>query len=108
MRPKTWWALPLVMMVVVPAAAQKPAPSPFVEALDAVAQQQLKARASAVAAIRDIPSAQARKAAVRQRVLSLIGGLPDYRGPLNPRVTKTTARDGYAIDNVMFESLPGY
>jgi len=45
---------------------------------------------------------------VREKVLSLIGGLPDYRGPLRPRVTKTTPRDGYVIENVMFDSLPDY
>ena len=38
----------------------------------------------------------------------LIGGLPDYRGPLNARVTKTTRRDGFVIEHVIFESLPGY
>jgi dienelactone hydrolase len=100
--------LALLAVMAVPAAAQQPASSPFVTALDAVAQQQLKARAAAIAAIRDTTAAEARKAAVRQRVLRLIGGLPDYRGPLNPRVTKTTARDGYAIEHVLFESLPGY
>ena len=39
-------------------------------------------------------AAEARKKAVREKVLSLIGGLPDYRGPLRPRVTRTTPREG--------------
>src|SRR4051812_27087887 len=78
------------------------------KALNGIAGQQLKQRADAIAAIRDHASAEARKAEVRRRVLSLIGGLPEYRGPLNARVTKTTKREGFAIDHVIFESLPGY
>lgn len=108
MKPGLCGLLVLMAAMVAPVTAQKQPSSAFVEALDAVAQQQLKTRAAAIAAIRDMPAVEARKAAVRQRVLSLIGGLPDYRGPLNARVTKTTTRDGYAIEHVMFESLPGY
>ncbi|MEP6918597.1 MAG: acetylxylan esterase [Acidobacteriota bacterium] len=89
------------------AAFQSPG-APLLRELTAIAAGQLKERADAIAAIRDQPAAQARKAAVRQRILSLIGGLPDYQGPLNARVTKTTRRDGFVIEHVLFESLPGY
>jgi dienelactone hydrolase len=82
--------------------------SPLLRELNTIAQQQLGARADAVTAIRDRAAAEARKAEVRGRILSLIGGLPDYRGPLNARVTKTTKREGFLIDNVLFESLPNY
>jgi len=97
----------LLLAAVVPLTAQS-SRTPFVSALDAVAQRHLKARAAEIAAIKDVAGAKARNAAVRERVLSLIGGLPDYHGPLNARVTKTTPRNGYAIEHVMFESLPGY
>ena len=60
--------------------------------LDAIAQRQLKARGDAIAGIQDTNAAKTRSAQVRERVLALIGGLPDYRGPLNARVTKTTPR----------------
>ena len=83
-------------------------PPPLLKALNALAQQQLDRRALAIAAIRDLPSAAKRQAEVRQRVLTLIGGLPDYHGTLNAKVTRTTRRDGFSIDNVRFESLPGY
>lgn len=91
-----------------PMTNAQPAQSPLVHELNAVAQRQLRARAEAIAAIRDVAAAQARQATVRARVLSLIGGLPEYRGPLNARVTKSTRRDGFTIDHVLFESLPGY
>lgn len=76
--------------------------------LDAIAQRQLRTRGEAVAAIRERTAAQARQKDVRARILSLIGGLPDFHGPLNARVTRTTPRDGFTIDHVLFESLPGY
>jgi dienelactone hydrolase len=91
-----------------PAAEAQESPSPVLEELKAIADRQLKERADAVAAIRDEAAARARQTEVRARILSLIGGLPDYRGPLNARVTKTTRREGFAIDHVLFESLPGY
>jgi len=82
--------------------------SPVLVELNAIAQGQLRARANTVAAIRDTAAAQARQKQVRERILSLIGGLPEYRGPLNARVTKTTRRDGFVIEHVLFESLPQY
>ena len=82
--------------------------SPLLIELNAIAQGQLRERAKTVGAIRDTAAAQARQKQVRDRILSLIGGLPEYRGPLNARVTKTTRRDGFSIDHVLFESLPQY
>ena len=101
-----WWWVAVSLAAVVPAGAQSP--SPFLAALDAIAQRQLRARADVIAGIKDTAAAEARKKAVREKVLALIGGLPDYQGPLRPRVTKTTPRDGYVIENVMFDSLPDY
>jgi dienelactone hydrolase len=82
--------------------------SPLLIELNAIAQRQLGDRAKDVAAIRDTAAAQARQKQVRERILSLIGGLPEYRGPLNARVTKTTRREGFVIEHVLFESLPQY
>ena len=106
--PQTRSKLAIALLALVVLTAQAPRPSPFVSALDEIAQRQLKARASTIAGIKDTAAAQARNAAVRARVLSLLGGLPESGGPLNARVTKTTPRPGYVIEHVMFESLPGY
>lgn len=97
-----------VCACVMPAAAAQGPPSPLLKELSAIAERQLHDRADVVAAIRDTSKAEARRAEVRTRILSLIGGLPDYRGPLNARVTKTIRRDGFVIDHVLFESLPDY
>jgi dienelactone hydrolase len=92
----------------VTAAHAQQSASPLLTELNAIAQRQLRERAETVAAIHDTAAAQVRQKQVRERILSLIGGLPEYRGPLNARVTKTTRREGFIIDHVVFESLPQY
>ncbi|MCA9012899.1 MAG: hypothetical protein KDB01_24275, partial [Planctomycetaceae bacterium] len=44
---------------------------------------------------------------VRDRIQESFGPFPE-RTPLNARVTGTTERDGYRIENVIFESRPGF
>ena len=102
------WVASFVLTLAWPAGAQPPRPSEFLKALDGLAQRQLEMRAAAIDAIRDTTGADARKAVVRRRVLELIGGLPDYRGPLRPQVTKITPQAGYVIEHLTFESLPGF
>ena len=81
---------------------------PFLGWLDRVAQGQLDQREKAVASIRTVAAADARKALVRKKLNELIGGLPSflYSGPLNARVTGRLQRDSYTIEKVIFESLP--
>jgi hypothetical protein len=45
---------------------------------------------------------------VREKILKVLGGLPDYNGPLNARITRTIHADGYSIDKLIFESLPKF
>jgi Acetyl xylan esterase (AXE1) len=44
---------------------------------------------------------------LRKKALALIGGLPIERTPLDARVTGTIRMEGYRIDKLVFESLPG-
>jgi alpha/beta hydrolase family protein len=44
---------------------------------------------------------------LRAKALTLIGGLPAEKTPLQARVTGTIAREGYRIEKLLFESLPG-
>jgi hypothetical protein len=69
-------------------------------AFDAVRQ----ARFARVATEADLVSLQDE---LRRKALALIGGLPEARTPLNARVTGTIPMDGYRIDKLVFESLPG-
>src|SRR3989454_8491613 len=87
---------------------QSPSTDPFLAWLDRIAQQQLDDRERAIAAIRARADAARRKAMVRAKVTALIGGLPTYSGPLNPRVTGRLQSDTHTIEKVIFESLPGF
>jgi len=49
-----------------------------------------------------------RQTTVRQAMLTTLGGLPTTKTPLNARVTASFARDGYRVENIMFESQPGF
>ena len=80
---------------------------PLLELLDRAAQSQLDNREDAIAAIRDRTGAEHRKQAVRAKLMAILGGLPEYAGPLRARVTGTIPAAGYAIEQVIFESLPG-
>ena len=41
-------------------------------------------------------------------MLELIGGLPQFRTPLNARVTGVFERPGYRVEKLIFDSLPGF
>jgi dienelactone hydrolase len=51
--------------------------------------------------------AEAYVQAVRLKIRDSFGPHPE-KTPLNPRVTKTVERDAYRIENVIFESRPGF
>jgi cephalosporin-C deacetylase-like acetyl esterase len=88
--------------------AQQPAPDPLLRWMDQIAQQQLQRRENEIARIHTVADAERRKQYVRQTILSLLGGLPDYNGPLNPRITGSIQSENYTIEKVIFESLPGF
>ena len=88
--------------------AQQPDRDPLLRWMDQIAQQQLQKREKAIAGIHTVADAERRKKTVRETFLSLIGGLPDYSGPLNPRITGSIQGEGYTIEKVIFESLPGF
>ncbi len=73
-----------------------------------IAQAQLAERGKKIAAIKTIEQARERQQWVRRRVLELIGGLPDYTGPLNSRTTGTLDGGTFTIEKIAFESLPSY
>ena len=80
----------------------------FLDWMNHIAQQQLDRREAAVKGVQTIDQAEARKREVRAKILDLIGGLPDYDGPLNARITGSLERPRYVIEKVIFESLPQY
>ena len=89
-------------------SAQQPAPDPLLRWMDQIAQRQLQQRENAISEIRSVADAEGRKQFVRETFLALIGGLPDYNGPLNPRITGRIESGNYTIEKVILESLPGF
>jgi len=83
-------------------------PDPFLDWMNRTAQQQLDKRDAAISAIHTVAEAEQRKKWVRETLLDLLGGLPDYRGPLNAKITGRIDADGFTIEKVLFESQPGF
>ncbi|MCL4194209.1 MAG: acetylxylan esterase, partial [Thermoguttaceae bacterium] len=59
------------------------------------------------AALKTKADAERYVADVRQKIMESFGPFPE-RTPLNAKVTGTVDRDAYTIENVMFESRPGF
>jgi hypothetical protein len=72
------------------------------------AWQQDEERQATLRAIRTEAELQALRADLRRKLLSMIGGLPQDKTPLNTEVTGRIQLRGYHIENVIFESLPGF
>lgn len=48
-----------------------------------------------------------RRRELRAKMVGRLGGFPSERTPLNAKVTGTAVRNGYRVENIMFESRPG-
>ena len=87
--------------------AQEPKLDPLLRWMNGIAQQQLQERENAIAEIRTVSEAERRRGSVRAKLLDLLGGLPDYNGALNPRITGSIKNEFYTIEKVIFENWMG-
>ena len=62
---------------------------------------------AAVAAIASSEELTAKQAEWRAAWLDAMGGLPEGRTPLNARVAGVAECDGFRMENIVFESMPG-
>jgi cephalosporin-C deacetylase-like acetyl esterase len=76
--------------------------------MNQIAQRQLQERQRVIDQIQTVAEAERRKQEVRIKLLELLGGLPDYKGPLNPQITGQIQAEGYTIEKVLFQSLPSF
>lgn len=83
-------------------------PTPFEDWLRQEAEKHWTSREAAIAAISNGAGVTKRGEASRAKMLELIGGLPSVKTPLRASVTGTVRRQGYRIENVIFESQPGF
>jgi len=108
MKPKTVVVLCVFLLQPLSLCAQKVIEDPLLSWMNQIAQEQLQRRETKIAAIRTVTDADLRKQLVRQTLLDILGGLPDYDGPLNSRITGRIEAGSYSIEKVIFESLPGF
>lgn len=72
-----------------------------------VAFEQLDEREMDISSLKSKEDWIKRQDLVRDKLLKLIGPFPE-KTPLNARVTGVLKRDGYRVEKVIFESIPGY
>jgi cephalosporin-C deacetylase-like acetyl esterase len=76
--------------------------------LNEIGYAMLAKRAQTVAALKTRAEADQRKAEVRKKILELVGGLPKTSGPVPVKQFATVDEDGFRIENIAYESFPGY
>jgi Acetyl xylan esterase (AXE1) len=96
------------LVITQPLSADAAKEDPLLRWMDRIAQEQLQRRANTVASVRSVAEAERRKQFVRETILSLLGGLPEYSGALDARITGQIQAEGYAIEKVIYESLRGF
>jgi dienelactone hydrolase len=96
--------LAVTLLGLVTIQAQEPR---FIQWTNGIAAGQFNQRTDAIAAIQTVASAEARKTAVRAKILELIGGLPQSNAPLNAQITGSIDMGSYSIQKILFESTPG-
>ena len=98
----------LTLACAIPLTAQAPdARQQLVDYLNRIAFAQLQQRVQTIARVQTQADAERRKNAVRARILELIGGLPEKRGPVSVRRFGSFAGDGFSVEKIAYESLPG-
>ena len=67
----------------------------------------LQKRAATIQQINNLNDWRKRQAAIRRTLWEVIGPFPE-RTPLNARITGVVKKNGYTVENVIYESLPGF
>jgi uncharacterized protein (TIGR03435 family) len=80
----------------------------LIDYLDGLAMTRLHTRQQEVARIQSRAAAETRRDWVRRTVIDLIGGLPQSNGPAAVKSFGEIAGDGFRIEKLAYESLPGF
>jgi hypothetical protein len=85
-----------------------PSITPYLQYQTAQAWRYDKVRENAFENIKDEKTLLSFQDQVRSNLLTMIGGLPKEKTPLNPNVTGKIQMNGFHIEKVIFESVPGF
>jgi pimeloyl-ACP methyl ester carboxylesterase len=92
---------------VLAAPSNGPQITPYLQYQTDMAWQQDEKRIAAWRSIRTESDLLSLQHGLRQKVLMMMGGLPTVRTPLHARITGSIPMNGFHIEKVIFESLPG-
>lgn len=83
------------------------APNSLYHHLTGEAYKMLEKRAENVSQILNIDDWQKRQIIIRQKLWDILGAFPE-KTPLNAKITGTVKKNGYKVQNIIYESLPGF
>lgn len=87
--------------------AYSDAPNSLYHYLTGEAFNLLKQRAAVVDQLKSISDWEKRQEYVRNTLWDILGPFPE-KTPLNAKVIRKFKKDGYSVENIIYESLPGY
>ncbi len=93
--------------VLPPASAEKPEITPYLKYQTEMAWHEDDLRRASWQRIRSEEDLLQMQRELRKRLLEMIGGLPAEKTPLNARTTGRIQMQGFHIEKLVFESLPG-
>src|SRR5438445_85185 len=93
--------------VLPPPSAEAPVITPYLKYQTEMAWQQDDLRRKSWEGIRTELDLLRIQTEVRANLLSMLGGLPAHKTPLNPHITGKIQMDGFHIEKLIFQSLPG-
>ena len=102
----------ILLLICIPAGslaiAQGPAITPYLRYQTAEMWKYDDARRKVFDNIKDEKGLYALKSDIKAKVLNMLGGLPGEKSALNAKVTGTIQMDGFHIEKLIFESVPGF
>ena len=99
---------PEAFRVLPPITTEAPTITDYLRYQTAMAWRQDDARRKSWENIRTESDLRKVQEQLRESLLTMFGGLPAVKTPLNPRVTGKIPMDGFHIEKLIFQSLPGF
>src|SRR6266702_7556832 len=93
--------------VLPPVTKESPVITPYLQYQTEMAWQQDDQRRKTWDGIRSEQELLAVQKEIELHLLAMLGGLPQEKTPLHPRITGTIQMEGFRIEKLIFESLPG-
>jgi pimeloyl-ACP methyl ester carboxylesterase len=100
-------APPPQAFVVLPTPPSGPQITPYLKYQTELAWRQDEMRQRLWSSVRSEQDLLRLQGELRRKLLAMLGGLPTIKTPLRPQITGRIQMDGFHIEKLVFESLPG-